>query len=157
SARPRRIWPIFRDGLGRPRSSMEQIRTMTDLIGLHSYFWLTAIPSKESPEEDTTYTAEAIKEDLLRVRNAWDECQTKRERSAIYEYLDAVFQLVAWWTAEGQAINRARKALRVTHLRLFDSEDPFAAIIRCTSDPAKVDKRGRSKWSRALRYAWEYK
>jgi hypothetical protein len=27
------------------------------------------------------------------------------------------------------------------------------AVIRCTADPAKVDKRTRSKWSRVLRYA----
>jgi hypothetical protein len=39
----------------------------------------------------------------------------------------------------------------------FDDEEPFAAIIRCTSDPSKVDKRTRSKWSRALRYALEQK
>jgi hypothetical protein len=29
----------------------------------------------------------------------------------------------------------------------FDQEEPFAAIIRCTADPAKVDKRTRSKWN----------
>jgi hypothetical protein len=34
-----------------------------------------------------------------------------------------------------------------------DREDPFAAIIRCTADPAKADKRTRSKWSRVMRYA----
>jgi hypothetical protein len=34
-----------------------------------------------------------------------------------------------------------------------DHDEPFAAIIRCTSDPGKVDKRTRSKWSRVLRYA----
>ena len=39
----------------------------------------------------------------------------------------------------------------------FDDEEPFAAIIRCTADPTKVDKRTRSKWSRALRYALRYK
>jgi hypothetical protein len=33
----------------------------------------------------------------------------------------------------------------------------FAAIIRCTADPAKADKRTRSKWSRAMRYATVYK
>jgi hypothetical protein len=33
----------------------------------------------------------------------------------------------------------------------------FAAIILVTSDPAKVDRRTRSKWSRVLRYAMEYK
>jgi hypothetical protein len=26
-------------------------------------------------------------------------------------------------------------------------------MIRCTADPARADKRTRSKWSRALRYA----
>jgi hypothetical protein len=34
-----------------------------------------------------------------------------------------------------------------------DHDEPFAAIIRCTADPAKVDKRTRSKYARALRYA----
>jgi hypothetical protein len=29
--------------------------------------------------------------------------------------------------------------------------------IRCTADPAKADKRTRSKWSRALRYAAAHK
>jgi hypothetical protein len=38
-----------------------------------------------------------------------------------------------------------------------DHDEPFAAVIRCTSDPAKVDKRTRSKWSRVLRYALSYK
>jgi hypothetical protein len=36
-------------------------------------------------------------------------------------------------------------------------DEPFAAIIFCTSDPGKVDKRTRSKWSRTLRYAMKYK
>jgi hypothetical protein len=39
----------------------------------------------------------------------------------------------------------------------FPNDEPFAAIIRCTSDPGKADKRTRSKWSRVLRYALEYK
>ena len=42
-------------------------------------------------------------------------------------------------------------------ITLADHVEPFAAVIRCTADPAKVDKRTRSKWSRALRYALEYK
>jgi hypothetical protein len=29
-------------------------------------------------------------------------------------------------------------------------------VIRCTGDPAKADKRTRSKWSRVLRYAAAY-
>jgi hypothetical protein len=69
----------------------------------------------------------------------------------------AVFNLVAWWVAENRALGRARKALRLRRITPTDHHEPFAAIIWCTADPAKVDKRTRSKWSRALRYAAEYK
>jgi hypothetical protein len=79
------------------------------------------------------------------------------ERDAIYTYLTAVFDLVSWWTAEGRALERARQALRLRNICPFDGEEPFAAIIRCTADPTKVDKRTRSKWSRMLRYALRYK
>jgi hypothetical protein len=82
-----------------------------------------------------------------------NECQTKRERDAIYRYLEAVYCLVAWWAVEGKDTDRARRALRLQRLEVVDREDPFAAIIRCTADPVKVDKRTRSKWSRVMRYA----
>jgi hypothetical protein len=45
----------------------------------------------------------------------------------------------------------------VQNISPSDYDEPFAAIIRCTADPEKVDKRTRSKWSRVLRYAMEYK
>ncbi len=88
---------------------------------------------------------------------AWDECQSSRDRSAIYGYLTAVFDLVMWWAAEGRAFSRARWALRLQGVDLPTTDEPFAAVILCTSDPGKVDKRTRSKWSRVLRYAAEYK
>jgi hypothetical protein len=65
----------------------------------------------------------------------------------------AVYGLVAWRTAEGRDLDRVRLALGVQRSDVSDREDPFAAIIRCTDDPAKADKRTRSKWSRAMRYA----
>jgi hypothetical protein len=60
-------------------------------------------------------------------------------------------------TAEGREVDRARRALRLQRLEVSDREDPFAAVIRCTADPAKTDKRTRSKWSRVMRYAVAYK
>jgi hypothetical protein len=42
-------------------------------------------------------------------------------------------------------------------LEVSEREDPFAAIVRCTADPAKADNRTRSKWSRVMRYAAVYK
>jgi hypothetical protein len=84
-------------------------------------------------------------------------CLASRGRNAIYAHLNAVYSLVAWWAAEGREIDRARRALRLGRLELSDREDPFAAIIRCTADPTKADKRTRSKWSRLMRYAAAYK
>jgi hypothetical protein len=112
---------------------------------------------KRSAKDPVPYSKEALRQDLLRVRHAWEECQASRERNAIYGYLRAVFDLVMWWAAEGRAISRARWALQLQRLDLPTTDEPFAAVIRCTSDPGKVDKRTRSKWSRVLRYAAEYK
>jgi hypothetical protein len=110
------------------------------------------------PGRDTVpFSTEAMKASLLRLQNAWETVQASRDRDAIYQYLTAVFELVAWWAQEGRAVDRAHRAL---HLRGYSSvrqPEAFATIIRCTSDPAKVDDRTRSKWSRVLRYAAEYK
>jgi hypothetical protein len=126
---------------------------MTSLEGLPSYFWLTSSRLKPPVRDDVPYTTEVLKQDLLRVRTSWEECQTSRERDAIYSYLTAVFDLVAWWAAEKRALERAHKALRLRHINPLENEEPFAVVIRCTADREKVDKRTRSKWSRALRYA----
>jgi hypothetical protein len=126
---------------------------MTNLEGMHSYFWLVSPRMKTSGRDHVLYTTQALRQDLLRVQNAWDESQARRERDAIYVYLTAVFDLVAWWMAENRALERAQKALRLRRITPFDHDEPFAAIIRCTADPAKVDKRTRSKWSRALLYS----
>jgi hypothetical protein len=130
---------------------------MTNVDGLPSYFWLVSSRLKEPVQDHVPYTTQALRQDLLRVRSAWEECQASRKRDAIYRYLTAVFDLVAWWTAEGRALERAHKALRLQRICPFAGEEPFAAVIRCTAEPAKVDKRTRSKWSRVLRYALEYK
>ena len=130
---------------------------MTNLEGMHSYFWLTSSRLKQPIRDHVPYTTQALRQDLLRLRTAWEACQVNRARNAIYSYRTAVFDLVSWWTAEGRALERGYKALRLQSICPFDSEEPFAAVIRCTAEPAKVDKRTRSKWSRALRYALKYK
>ena len=130
---------------------------MTNFEGLPCYFWLTPSRLTAPVQDDVRYTTQALRQDLLRVRNAWEESQASRDRDAIYGYLTAVFNLVAWWAPENRALERAHKAVRLQRICPFDSEEPFAAVIRCTADPAKVDKRTRSKWSRVLRYALRYK
>jgi len=53
------------------------------------------------PKHPIPYSSEAMRQDLQRVRNAWTQCQARRDRNAIYGYLDAIYGLVAWWTADG--------------------------------------------------------
>jgi hypothetical protein len=108
-------------------------------------------------KEAIPYSSVAMRQDLDRLRNAWEDVQSSRDRNAIYGYLSAVYGLVAWWAAEGRDLDRARRALRLRCLEVSDREDSFGAIIRCTADPTKADKRTRSKWSRVMRYAAVHK
>ena len=112
---------------------------------------------KKSAKDPVPYSREALRQDLLRVRNAWEDCQASRDRNAIYGYLSAVFDLVMWWAAEDRAVSRARWALRLQGVDLPTTDEPFAAIILCIADREKVDKRTRSKWSRVMRYAADCK
>ena len=99
------------------------------------------------------FSTEALQANLLRLQNEWETLQASRNRDAIYQYLNSIFELVSWWAKEGKAVKRAYRAL---HLRGYSSHrepEPFAAVILCTADPDKVDARTRSKWSRALRFA----
>lgn len=86
-------------------------------------------------KDPVPYSREALKQDLQRVRIAWEDCQASRDRNAIYGYLSAVFDLVMWWAAEGRAVSRARWALQLQHLDLPTTgftpalpEDPAASM-----------------------------
>jgi len=103
------------------------------------------------------FSTEAMKANLLRLQNEWETVQARRDRDAIYGYLTAVFGLVEWWAKEGKAVNRAHRALHLQGHNSVREPEPFAAVVICTADPDKVDDRARSKWSRVLRYAAEYK
>jgi hypothetical protein len=64
---------------------------------------------------------------------------------------------VAWWTRRAGRSNALGGRYAYIGYKVSEREDPFAAIIRCTADPAKADKRTRSKWSRVMRYAAVYR
>jgi hypothetical protein len=112
---------------------------------------------KRPAKDPVPYSKKALRQDLLRVRIAWEDCQASRDRNTIYGYLSAVFDLVMWWAAEGQTVSRARWALRLCRADLRSPDEPFAAVILATADRNKVDRRTRSKWSRVMRYAMQYK
>jgi hypothetical protein len=109
------------------------------------------------PETTILFSSDALRANLIRLQNEWEMAQASRDRGAIYRYLTAVFELVGWWAKEDKAVKRANRAL---HLRGYSSvreAEPFAAVILCTADRDRVDERTRSKWSRVLRYATEFK
>ena len=101
------------------------------------------------------FSTDALQANLLRLQNEWETVQVSRERGAIYGYLGAVFELVEWW--EHDQIEYAHRALHLRGHNSVREPEPFAALILCTSEPDKADGRMRSKWSRVLRYAAEYK
>jgi hypothetical protein len=101
------------------------------------------------------FSEAALHANLSRLENEWEASQASRDRNAIYGYLAAVFDLVAWWKAEGsERRNGARAQGLRGHRLLLQTPEPFAALIMSTST---ADKKTRSKWSRVLRYASEYK
>jgi hypothetical protein len=103
------------------------------------------------------FSTEALQANLVRLQNEWATVQASHHRDAIYQYLAAVFEVVEWWAKENKAVKRAYRALHLRGRKSLREPEPFAALILCTADPDKVDERTRSKWSRVLRYAAEFK
>jgi hypothetical protein len=100
------------------------------------------------------FSTDALRANLLRLQNEWEMVRASHDRGAIFGYLAAVFELAEWWAKEGKGVKRANRALHLRGYFSIREPEPFASIIRCTSDP---DERTRSKWSRVLRYAAEFK
>ena len=94
---------------------------------------------------------------LADVKKVWTDCQSTRDRNAIYGYLHMVFMQVDWWTKNPLERDQALRALKAQNPKLVLPADPFAAVIACTADPKKVDGKACSTWSRVLRYAAAYK
>ena len=118
------------------------------------------LPSPQRKDIDQTqvpYSNEALRADVRQLSALWEDVQSSRDRKAIYLYLGPVLELVAVWEALGQIGEIASSALRLRDGNPQLARDPFGALIFCTSDPEKVDRRTRSKWSRVLQYAARYK
>jgi hypothetical protein len=99
-----------------------------------------------------------IEEELEKARMAWTAYQSTRQRDAVYPYLSAVFEMVVRWKKQHRAKASAHQALiaanKTSEIKI---DEPFTAVIFCTSDAGKLDVKTRSKWSRALRYAERFK
>jgi hypothetical protein len=95
----------------------------------------------------------ALAQDILRLREHWQCLNTSRSRGAIYDFLQAAYEIVLCWMAEHQEIQCARRALKLNGLAPPEDPEPFAAVILAGISPGKMDRRQLSKYSRALRFA----
>lgn len=81
--------------------------------------------------------------------------QLPRQRNAVFEFLQDVFDLVRNFNRAGDS-GKLLKALRRLDRKLKRIQDPYAAVIHHATGH-EVDNRSRSKWSRLLRFAEQKK
>jgi len=51
------------------------------------------------------YSNNALRSDLIRVREVWRQSRRRHDRYSVYEYLAAVFDLVMVWEKENRAVD----------------------------------------------------
>ena len=84
----------------------------------------------------------------LRVRNAWEDCQSSRDRNAIYGYLTAVFELVYVVGSRGSRHQPGTLGATTAASGFADYRRAVCGNYPLHRRSSKVDKRTRSKWSR---------
>src|SRR5437667_3568803 len=87
-------------------------------------------------------------DDLRRLER---NCFASRSRFAFYDYLAAVFELYVQLRRTKQAKKAATLIAKLFVFRNQKRAHPIRVIIDATST---ADLKTRSRWSRALRYAW---
>ena len=79
------------------------------------------------------------------------KCFASRSRFAFYEYLAAVFEVYAQLRRTKRAKRAATLIAKLFGFRRPKRTHPIRAILDATST---ADIKTRSRWTRALRYAW---
>jgi hypothetical protein len=81
SGKPGTTWRIGPDAPGDIAGSAPQEFNPMQLQPARTF---QPVPPRK---EAIPYTSEAMRQDLDRLRGAWDDCQASRDRNAIYAYL----------------------------------------------------------------------
>ena len=103
------------------------------------------------------FSTEALHANLLRLQNEWETVQASRDRDAIYQYLSRGFRNRHGMGKGGKGSRARLSGIARARAQVGKGARTVRRVILCTADPDKVDCRTRSKWSRVLRYAAEYK
>jgi hypothetical protein len=121
--------------------------------------FLTQYPFQKIPiSKIRSYSRLSSQRDVERLRECWSRLQETRKRDGIFDFLEAVFELVYLWKVENKDHRRAESAFeRFTERPVPLHRDPFAIMLATAASPDKIDRRTLSKWSRVLRLAAEIK
>lgn len=104
---------------------------------------------KISISADPSVTALQASIDMLRARERrWRKNGSKR---ALVRYLASVFDLYTAWKRGGVAHTTVVRMAKLASIRNRTGRHPVRTIIDATS---KGDRRSKSRWTQALRYAW---
>jgi hypothetical protein len=99
--------------------------------------------------ESGTFSIAAL--ELEKVRVVWRQVQHTRQRDAVYEFLEVVYDVVSKFNRAGSGGRLLRKLHRIDQ-QLKRIQEPYSAVIHFAS-AYSVDSRTRSKWSRLMRFA----
>jgi hypothetical protein len=89
--------------------------------------------------------------ELEQLHVVWRQVQRTRQRDAVYEFLETVYDVVSRFDRVGDGRKLLRKLHRLDH-RLKRIQEPYSAVIHYAT-AYTVDNRTRSKWSRLMRFA----
>jgi hypothetical protein len=94
---------------------------------------------------------EQLRKTIDDLRKLERNCFAVRSRFAFYDYLAAVLEIYVQLRPSNRAKPWARRVGKLFGLRKQNRTHPIRVIIDATST---ADLKTRSRWSRALRYAW---
>jgi hypothetical protein len=102
-------------------------------------------------EEIPLNSDQRLRKTIDGLRRLERKCFASRSRFAFYEYLAAVFELYVQLRRRNQAKPSARRIAKLHGLRNQHRTHCIRVIIDATST---TDLKTRSRWTRALKYAW---
>src|SRR5271165_6626595 len=92
-----------------------------------------------------------IRQTIDDLRKLERKCFASRSRFAFYDYLAVVFEFYVQLRRTKQAKKAATLIVKSFGLRSKKGTHPIRVIIDATST---AEKKTKSRWTRALRYAW---
>ena len=89
--------------------------------------------------------------DAAGLRHRHHRWRRSRRSKDLYAYLLSVYQLWQQWREADATEQAARRLLALAEIPASQRRHPLRAIIDSTSD---ADRKTKSRWTRALRFAW---